>query len=87
MHEVYISKKVLKSIQRLPISIQYKMINLIEDLRDKGPTRWDWPNFSKLDSDIYHCHLAYKCVACWSYNSKQNRIEVYYAGSRENAPY
>jgi hypothetical protein len=63
------------------------MVNLIEDLRDKGPVRLDWPNFSKLDSNTYHCHLAYKWAACWSYQSEQKRIEVFYAGRRENAPY
>jgi hypothetical protein len=41
----------------------------------------------KLDENIYHCHLAYKWVACWKHEKSTIIIEVYYAGSRENAPY
>jgi len=71
MYEVYISNRVLKSIRRLPMPIQRKMVNLIEDLRDKGPIRLNWPSFSKLDSDTYHCHLAYKWAACWSFKGPE----------------
>ena len=85
MYEVYISKRVLKNIWHMPIPVQRKMVNLIDDLRDKGPIRPEWPNFSKLVSDYYH--LTYKWVVCWTYRQQGNRIEVYYAGSRENAPY
>ena len=87
MYEVYISKRVLKYIRHMPIPVQRKMVNLIDDLRDKGPIRPEWPNFSKLVSDHYHCHLIYKWVVWWIYRRQGNRIEVYYAGSRENAPY
>ena len=69
----------------MPVRMQKKMANLVEDLRDNGPIRSDWPNFSKLGENRYHCHLAYKWVACWTHENM--RIEVYYAGSRENAPY
>jgi hypothetical protein len=37
--------------------------------------------------DEYHCHLAHKWVACWRIREGEIEIEVYYAGSRENAPY
>lgn len=47
----------------------------------------NWPNYSKLGDSKYHCHLAYSWVACWSYEKGEIKIEVYYAGSRENAPY
>ena len=46
-----------------------------------------WPNFNKLSLDEYHCHLAHKWVACWRIREGEIEIEVYYAGSRENAPY
>jgi len=71
----------------MPEQIQKKMANLVEDLRDKGPIRGDWQNFSKLGENRYHCHLTYKWVACWLWERNSMRIEVYYAGSRENAPY
>ena len=87
MYEVKIKKKVLKRIERMPYSVQEKMRYLVMDLRDKGPLRKEWPNFSKLGEDIYHCHLAYRWVACWRCGKNSIIIEVYYAGSRENAPY
>ena len=76
MYEVYISKRVLKNIRHMPIPVQRKMVNLIDDLRDKGPIRPEWPNFSKLVSDHYHCHLTYKWAVCWTYRQQGNRIEV-----------
>ena len=87
MYEIVIRKKVLRSLRRMPEQIQKKIANLVEDLRDKGPIQSDWPNFSKLSENRYHCHLAYKWVACWLCERNSTKIEVYYAGSRENAPY
>ena len=87
MYKVLIKKKTLKSIQHLPEPIQQKLANLVEDLRDKGPMQREWPNFSRLETNRYHCHLSYHWVACWSYEGRSLIIEVYYAGSRENAPY
>ena len=87
MHEVVIKKRTLKNIQRMPEPIQRKMANLVEDLRDKGPVRKDWPNYRKLGKNQYHCHLSHSWVACWYHERNSVVIEVYYAGSRENAPY
>ena len=47
----------------------------------------DWANYSKIGKDKYHCHLSYSYVACWNYEKSGITIEVYYVGSRENAPY
>ncbi len=87
MYKVIIKKKAIKNIEKMPILIQQKFLNLVEDLKDKGPFRKEWPNYSKLGNDEYHCHLSHKWVACWEYQDKNVVIEVYYAGSRENAPY
>ncbi len=87
MYEVVIKKRTLKNIQRMPVPIQRKVANLVEDLRDKGPFRKDWPNYSKLGKNQYHCHLSHSWVACWYHERNAVVIEVYYAGSRENAPY
>ena len=87
MYEITIRRNVLRRIQRLPESVQRRVANLVEDLRDKGPIRNDWPHYSKLGPDQYHCHLSHSWVACWSYTKGSKTIEVYYAGSRENAPY
>ena len=87
MYDVEIKNKTLKKLDKLPTYIQQKLFNLVEDLREKGPIRTDWPNYSKLDDDKYHCHLSYKWVACWIHEQNTLKIEVYYAGSREKAPY
>lgn len=85
--EVRVKKSVLKSIAKMPEKTQKKLTTLLKDLRDKGPIRAEYPNFSSLGKDNYHCHLEYKWVACWKWEKDTIIIEVYYAGSRENAPY
>ena len=85
--EVKINKSVDKNITKLPQNIRKKFNVLLEDLRDKGPILKNWPNFSSIGTDKYHCHLAYHWVACWRCEKKSIVIEVYYAGSREKAPY
>ena len=71
----------------MPIREQKRFANLVEDLERKGPIRSEWPNFSKLGEQQYHCHLSYSWVACWPIEESVLEIEVYYAGSREKAPY
>ena len=87
MYKIVIKKGTLKNIQKMPEKIQFIFESLVSDLIEKGPIRNEWPNFSKLEKNKYHCHLSYKWVACWYYENKSVIIEVYYAGSRENAPY
>ena len=71
----------------MPMREQKRFANLVEDLERKGPIRSEWPNFSKLSEQQYHCHLSYSWVACWQVEESVLEIEVYYAGSREKAPY
>jgi mRNA-degrading endonuclease RelE of RelBE toxin-antitoxin system len=87
MYQVKLNNKTLKGIQKMPKRIQKKMGNLLDELKMKGPIRTEWKNFSKLGENNYHCHLEYKWVACWKIEKNSIIIEVYYAGSRENAPY
>lgn len=87
VYEVLVKKKVLRAIEKMPEQVQKKMVNLVEDLREKGPIRTEWQNFSKLGESRYHCHLSRKWVACWFCEKESFIIEVYYAGSRENAPH
>lgn len=73
---------------RLPKNVREALETLVVDMKEGGPARGDWPNYSKLTNGSYHCHLSYSYVAVWI---EQNRalkiIEVKYVGSRENAPY
>lgn len=87
MYEILIKNKVLKSIEKMPVLEQKKIVSLVEDLRDYGPIQIKWKNFSQLEKNKYHCHLSRKWVACWEVQKNNLIIEVYYAGSRENAPY
>jgi hypothetical protein len=87
MYSVLIKKSALKKIKKAPESIQILFDELMEDLKNKGPVVPEWPNYSKLGNDRYHCHLNYSWVACWFYETGTVKIEVYYAGSREDAPY
>ncbi len=87
MYKILMNKKALKGMQKMPLKINEKMNVLLKDLRDKGPIRKEWSNFSDLGNNLYHCHLTYKWIACWKHEKNSIVIEVYYAGSREDAPY
>jgi mRNA-degrading endonuclease RelE of RelBE toxin-antitoxin system len=86
-YTVKVTKKAEKGIDSAPDHIQDAFQDLSDDLAATGPVQSSWPNFSKLGKDKYHCHLAHKWVACWTIEKGSIIIEVYYAGSRENAPY
>jgi mRNA-degrading endonuclease RelE of RelBE toxin-antitoxin system len=87
MYQVKLKKKTIKNIEKMPEPVQDKMATLLINLKATGPIRTEWPNFSKLGKNLYHCHLTRKWVACWQHEEKSILIEVYYAGTRENAPY
>jgi len=86
-YEIVIKRKIIKTLIKLPRDIDKKFNRLIKDLRDKGPILKEWPNFSKLEKNKFHCHLNYKWVAVWVLYKSKITIEVTYVGSRENAPY
>jgi hypothetical protein len=87
MYKVIIKKSAIKGIEKMPEIAQLAIGNLIHDLKEIGPILKGWSNFSKIGKNKYHCHLTYKWVACWEFYENSILIEVYYAGSRENAPY
>ena len=89
MWQVSFTSKAEKQAKKMPAREQDILKRLVRDLQLSGPVRPDWKNYSKLgDRGDYHCHLSYKWVACWRVeNHNVKLIEVYYAGSRESAPY
>ncbi len=87
IYEIRILKKVQKNLFKLPKNIQERFTALAEQLRDSGPIAHNWHNYSKLGDNKYHCHLTRSYVACWKNDKGTITIEVYYVGSRENAPY
>lgn len=86
-YQVVVRKTALKRIHKAPERVQIRFAALLDDLRIKGPYRSDWPNYSPLEGNRYHCHLGYSWAACWTYDKGILTIEVTYAGSREDAPY
>jgi len=86
-YKIKIHKKVIKGLNKLPDFVGEKFFVLVENLREQGPIQTNWPNFSKLGKNQYHCHLNRSWVACWKYEKKTIIIEVEYVGSREKAPY
>jgi len=86
-YEVLIGKRAVKTMAKAQRDVQKLFVQLVKDLETKGPIRTDWHNFAALSSTNYHCHLNYSWVACWFWEKGTVLVEVYYAGSREDAPY
>ena len=80
-------KRITKAVEKMPQREQELYAQLILDLKESGPVQTGWSNFSSLGKNKYHCHLSYHWIACWEETIKGIEMEVYYAGSRENAPY
>lgn len=87
MYEIFVRKRARKNIEKAPKSVQVLFADLLQDLKQTGVMQPSWPNFSKLSDNTYHCHLTYSYIACWTCENNSINIEVYYAGSRESAPY
>ncbi len=87
MFTVTLTKEAQKQALKMPLLQQKKLTVLIEDLERIGPLQPKWPNFSSIGENRFHCHLSHKWVACWTFEKDELKIEVYYASSRENAPY
>ena len=86
-YRVVVKKKVQRGLKKLPKNILDKFFILAEQLKEKGPVAKNWQNYSELGKGKHHCHLTYHWVACWRCKKETIIIEVYYVGSRENAPY
>ena len=65
MYTIKLKKRVQKNLEKMPVSIQDTFFQLVDDLERFGPVQSEWPNYSKLSQDEYHCHLSRKWVACW----------------------
>lgn len=95
--EVTLSGRANKEKGRLSPAIQSQLALLIKEMEILGPIRNNWKNFSPLKKgpgvpeDSYHCHIKKgrpTYVVCWwIVNKKEKKIEVYYVGTHENAPY
>ena len=97
--DVFLSTKALKQKDKLPDDLQFVLLLLVEELKNKGGNPGgNWPNYGKLNGlkgqrkndDWRHCHLQKgnpTYVGCWKVFEDTQSIEVYYVGTHENAPY
>jgi hypothetical protein len=87
MWKVTIKPRAERKALKMPESQRKLLLALRNDLEAFGPAQPEWPNYSKLGGNKHHCHLSHRWVACWEETETGVQIEVYYAGSRESAPY
>lgn len=86
--------KDLKNRRKIPTEVESAIIVLVAELEVSGHAV-NWPNYGKLKHqgksiDRRHCHLQKgkpTWVACWEVDKDNKRIEVYYVGTHEKAPY
>lgn len=76
--------KLMRAGRRKELAV---LVVLIEKLKESGPVQPEFQNYSKLGEYGYHCHLSHKWVACRREIKDIIVVEVYYVGSREDAPY
>ena len=48
MWEVILKKKIVKNIEKLPVSVQEQFKALMLELRATGPVQKGWLNYSKI---------------------------------------
>lgn len=88
---VKISRRVSKTIGRLPVKVKESLVDLIRDIEADGPVRGNWPNYSRLSDNRHHCHIKKgrpTYVAIWEVARKDIRlVEVIDAGTHEKASY
>ncbi len=60
-YEVKIQKRIERRLEKLPTHVQQKLLRLVLDLRDKGPSQPNWPNYSRLNNNDYM--FVYKSAA------------------------
>ena len=88
---VYLSKRVVKQVQKLPEYVKASLVALIREIEESGPIRGNWPNYSKLGINRHHCHLKKgktTYVAIWQViDRKIYIVEITYVGTPEKAPY
>ena len=89
--QVTYSRNAVKLRQKLPERVKSVLDALIIDIRATGPTRGDWPNYSKLSDGSHHCHLKKghpTYVAVWRVKDNEiHFVEFTYVGTHEKAPY
>jgi mRNA-degrading endonuclease RelE of RelBE toxin-antitoxin system len=91
MWDIALTKKAQKQLAQLPWLVENAFTELAEDLEAFGPIQPHWSHFGRLKGKArnqFHCHIKdgrTTYVACWE--EIEGRIEVYFIGTHETAPY
>ena len=88
--KVLIRRRAEKQALQLPRPVLAALYELMVRIRQAGPVRGEWPNYSKLPGNRHHCHLKKgrpTYVAVWTENKNTITVEIVYAGTHEKAPY
>jgi mRNA-degrading endonuclease RelE of RelBE toxin-antitoxin system len=88
--KVLIRRRAEKQALQLPRPVLAALYELMVSIRQTGPVRGEWPNYSKLPGNRHHCHLKKgrpTYVAVWTENKNTITVEIVYAGTHEKAPY
>jgi len=59
-YRVTITNRARKIAAKMPQAERERLVKLLANLRESGPVRREWPNYSKLSLTEYHCHLSYR---------------------------
>jgi len=90
------SSKAVKQRKNLSQKIQEILDALVIEIEKAGPIRNNWSHFGPLKgkdlpANTYHCHIKSgrpTYVSCWYIvDKKLKKVEIFYVGSHENAPY
>lgn len=87
---VTLHRKAEKQAALLPRPVIAALNELMQNIKESGPVRGDWPNYSKLGDGRHHCHLKKgkpTYVAVWFEDKGTITVEVIYVGTHEKAPY
>ena len=57
--------RAAKQYAKLGHAVQEQITDLLRDISIGGPTRPDWPNYSKLGKEAYHCHVKKAVQPTW----------------------
>jgi mRNA-degrading endonuclease RelE of RelBE toxin-antitoxin system len=47
-HEVLMSRRVQKQVERVPESTRKRLVALVEQLQERGPVQPGWPHYGRL---------------------------------------
>ena len=54
MYNILMSKKVARAVATMPKAQQEKLVLLVDDIRQNGPVRANWPNYGILAGSNTH---------------------------------